>query len=62
MDKLTYKEKMEREGWHNVYNEEPAEPGEYIICRRNGSTGHAQYLGNGLRHNDSSGWEITWWK
>ena len=55
-------EKMKREGWHNVYNEEPAEPGEYIVYRRSGSTGCAQYLGNGLWHNGSSGWEITWWK
>ena len=31
MDDLTYKEKMEKEGWHNVYNEKPAELG--IVCQ-----------------------------
>ena len=58
---MTFKERMESQGWHNVYDKRPNEPGEYKVYRRNGSTGKGHYT---ERHTwkNASGWEITWWK
>ena len=40
---MTFKERMESQGWHNVYDKHPNESGEYKVYRRNGSIGKAQY-------------------
>lgn len=58
---MTFKEKMESEGWHNVYDMQPNEPGIYKVYRRNGSIGKAYYSGNHVWRNPS-GWEFCWWK
>ena len=58
---MTFKEKMESEGWHNVYDMQPNEPGIYKVYRRNGSIGKAYYFGNHVWRNPS-GWEFCWWK
>ena len=58
---MTFKEKMESEGWHNKYDMQPTEPGIYKVYRRNGSIGNAYYCGNNVWR-DNSGWEFCWWK
>lgn len=43
---MTFKEKMEAQGWHNCYDAEPDKPGIYQIW---------QQLTN-------NGWDFTWWR
>lgn len=58
---MTFKEKMESDGWHNCYDSQPSKPGTYKVYRRNGSVGKAYYCGNHTWR-DTSGWEFCWWK
>ena len=58
---MTFKERMESEGWHNVHDEEPPKIGHYKVYRNNGKTGTAYYCGNHIWR-DTSGWEFNWWK
>lgn len=58
---MTFKEKMENDGWRNRYEQEPTEPGNYTVYRHNGSIGIAYYCGNHTWR-DSSGWDFCWWK
>ncbi len=58
---MTFKEKMESEGWHNCYDMEPPVTGMYTVYRGNGSVGKAYYCGNHTWEN-KSGWSIYWWK
>ena len=59
---MTFKERMESQGWHNVYDKHPNESGEYKVYRRNGSIGKAHYNADRHTWKNASGWEITWWK
>ena len=58
---MTFKEKMENNGWHNVHDSHPSEPGTYRVYRNNGNIGKAYYCGNHTWR-DTSGWEFNWWK
>lgn len=58
---MTFQEKMESKGWHNVYDREPDTPGTYRIYKGNGTTGKAFYVGNHI-WKYSGGWEFCWWK
>lgn len=58
---MTFKEKMEAQGWHNCYDAEPDKPGIYQIYRRNGSKGKAYYKGNHIwQQLTNNGWDFNW--
>lgn len=60
---MTFKEKMEAQGWRNCYDAEPDKPGIYQIYRRNGSKGKAYYKGNHIwQQLTNNGWDFTWWR
>lgn len=58
---MTFEEKMKADGWHNVYQEKPEEPGTYKIFKRNGTKGTAYYCGNNVWQY-AGGWDFCWWK